>query len=274
LPGFLKGFISKLLYKSKAGEVRFKARKMVEDKADELVQKNKTAQNSQQDNFISTLINCQDKETGKPLLDKEIRDSSITFLIAGHETTKMTLSQFVYVTTQYPHVLTKMLEEIDRFFPNFTTPTDFEDLKTLEYTSMVINEVLRVYPPVPHFTRENDTELEIGGYRLPAHSRVFMPIYAIHMDPETWGEDVELFKPERWTKPPKDQLSFVPFGAGNRNCVGMRFALIEAKILIVRVFQRFRFELVAGKNKIPPVIEEGLITSRLKDPLLVNVLKR
>jgi len=196
-------------------------------------------------------------------------------LIAGHETTRHLLTMTIFMTTQYPHVLAKMLEEIDKFFPTSEDiPTDFEDLKNLEYTSMVINEVLRLYPPAQLFARENRIDIEIGGYQLPARTKVFIPIYAVHTDPNIWGDDVDLFKPERWLSPLKDQHSFLPFGAGNRSCVGNRFALIEAKILIVRIFQKFTFKLVEGKNQLPPVIEEGAATFRLRDGLFVDVIQR
>eukprot|EP01112_Ceratiomyxa_fruticulosa_P012939 TRINITY_DN3609_c0_g1_i3.p1 TRINITY_DN3609_c0_g1~~TRINITY_DN3609_c0_g1_i3.p1 ORF type:complete len:488 (+),score=67.30 TRINITY_DN3609_c0_g1_i3:415-1878(+) len=254
-------------------KVIFGSKKFLDEKAMNIIQKKRNEHDLKEDNFISSLIKCQDQETGNYLTDKEIRDSSQSFIIAGQHTTRTTMSLIIYITTQYPEVEAKMIQEIDTFFPDRTTPKDFEDLKKLEYTTMVVNEVLRLHAPAPLLMRESSCDIDVGGYKIPANTKLIVPICTIHTDPKIWGEDVKEFKPERWLNPPSDLLSFVPFGAGNRSCIGMRFALMEIKILLVRIFQRFSFKLDTNKTAQPLTFKEGLLFE-LETGVHVNVIER
>ena len=114
--------------------------------------------------------------------------------------------------------------------------------------SMIINESLRLYPPVIAVSRKAEREVRLGDLTVPSNLDFFIPIFAIHDDPEIWGDDAHLFKPERFSegvaKATKDNIAaFIPFGMGPRICVGFNFAITEAKIALAMILQRFAFTL-------------------------------
>jgi cytochrome P450 len=120
---------------------------------------------------------------------------------------------------------------------------------------MVLYEVLRLYPPITMLDRETYKELELGGVRYPAGVRLLLPIVTIHHDPALWGEDADEFKPARFAegvaKASKDAPAFFPFGWGPRVCIGQNFALLEAKIALSMILQRFEFQLSPSYTHAP-----------------------
>lgn len=114
--------------------------------------------------------------------------------------------------------------------------------------NMIVEESLRLYPPVPAIKRKVAKEVRLGEMTLPANMELYISPLAIHHDPRIWGDDVHMFKPDRFeggiAKATKNTpAAFLPFGFGPRTCVGLNFALVEAKIALVMILQRFRFKL-------------------------------
>eukprot|EP00026_Physarum_polycephalum_P004083 Phypoly_transcript_04100.p2 GENE.Phypoly_transcript_04100~~Phypoly_transcript_04100.p2 ORF type:complete len:168 (+),score=28.95 Phypoly_transcript_04100:1443-1946(+) len=132
-----------------------------------------------------------------------------------------------------------MIEEIDRVLQG-RVPTP-QDVKNLQYLEWVVEEALRVYCPAPILTREASQDCEILGKFIPAGSFLWIPIYTMHLDKELWGPDAAEFKPERHKNPPSNPQAFLGFGAGPRACIGIRFAMMEAKLLLARLYQKFTF---------------------------------
>ncbi|CAI0462445.1 unnamed protein product [Linum tenue] len=142
------------------------------------------------------------------------------------------------------------MEQVLELFGNNRTPT-LDGISRLTILSMVINESLRLYPPVFHITREVQREVKLGKLILPKEIEVYIPNLAVHHDPETWGEDAHLFKPERFadgiakasTAYSNSSAAFLPFGLGPRTCVGINFGITEEKIALSMILQRHRFRL-------------------------------
>lgn len=123
---------------------------------------------------------------------------------------------------------------------------------------MVLNESLRLYPPAIAVFREASNEMKLGNILIPRGTTLFLPILALHVNPDYWGNDAHVFNPLRFVdgvlKACKHPMAFLPFSTGPRNCVGQNFALMEAKIVLSMILQRFRFRLSPGYKHAPSVV--------------------
>ncbi|XP_060116515.1 cytochrome P450 3A24-like [Heteronotia binoei] len=178
----------------------------------------------------------------KALTDKEIITQATVFIFAGYETTSSSLNFLSYCLATHPDVQQRLQEEIDEALPGQATPT-YDAVLQMEYLDMVVNETLRLYPPGGRIERVCKKTVEINGVTIPEGTVIVIPAYVLHRDPEYWLEPDE-FRPERFSKENKefmDPYTFLPFGAGPRNCIGMRFALLSLKVAVVVLLQKFSF---------------------------------
>ncbi|KZT37966.1 cytochrome P450 monooxygenase CYP63 [Sistotremastrum suecicum HHB10207 ss-3] len=191
---------------------------------------------------------------------KIIRDELLNILLAGRDTTAALITFTVYALALHPHVLERAREEIVSKCPPGTVPS-FDDLKTFKYLRAVLNEVLRLYPPVPIILRASTsgataiprTTTADGTLRkpyfIPSKANVAFSSFLLHRRKDRWGQDAEEFDPDRWLDSRvehmvKNPFIFVPFNAGPRICIGQQFALNEASFFLVRLLQEYdSFEL-------------------------------
>ncbi|XP_015412832.1 PREDICTED: cytochrome P450 3A12 [Myotis davidii] len=196
--------------------------------------------------FLQLMINSQNsKETDshKAMTDLELVAQSIIFIFAGYETTSTSLSFFMYLMAIHPDVQQKLQEEIEVTFPNKATPT-YDALAQMEYLDMVMNESLRLFPIAGRIERVCKKDVEINGVFIPKGTVVMVPNFILHRDSTYWP-DPEEFRPERFNKKNQDSINpytYMPFGSGPRNCIGMRFAIMNMKLAIVRLLQNFSFK--------------------------------
>ncbi|XP_015282693.1 PREDICTED: cytochrome P450 3A29-like [Gekko japonicus] len=186
--------------------------------------------------------NSEEAHPYKALTDKEIIAQAIIFIFAGYETTSTTLSFLSYCLATHPDVQQRLQEEIDEALPDQATPT-YDAILQMEYLDMAVNETLRLFPPSPRILRVCKSTVEINGVTIPEGTVTVIPAYVLHRDPEYWPQPEE-FRPERFSKENKETLDpyiFLPFGAGPRNCIGMRFALLTLKLAVVVLLQRYTF---------------------------------
>ncbi|XP_070556746.1 cytochrome P450 3A24-like [Ptychodera flava] len=187
----------------------------------------------------------------KGFTNDEILGQALTFYLAGYETTSTMMSFLAYSMATNPDIQVKLCSEIDDVMADYDEP-NYDAVSKMPYLDMVVCETLRMYPPVIRFDRQCTENVTIAGIHIPKGMVVAIAIYTIHHNPEIYP-DPEKFIPERFTKEEKEKrhpYAWLPFGAGPRNCIGMRFALLEAKIGLVRIFQKFAFEPCA-ETEIP-----------------------
>ncbi|XP_070556770.1 cytochrome P450 3A8-like [Ptychodera flava] len=197
----------------------------------------------------------------KGFTNDELLAQSLLFFGAGYETTSTMMSFLAYSMATNPDVQDKLCAEIDDVMANYDEVT-YDAVSKMPYLDLVVCETLRMYPPGIRFDRECNEDVTIEGVHIPKGMIVAVPIYVIHHDPKIYPEPKK-FIPERFTKEEKEKrhpYAWLPFGAGPRNCIGMRFALLEAKIGLVRIFQRFTFEPCV-ETEIPPKLgKAGFLT--------------
>jgi cytochrome P450 len=196
--------------------------------------------------LLGLLLSAKDEETGEVMSDQQIRDEIVTFFIGGSETTKLGLTWTWYLLSQNTEVEERLHEEIDRVLAG-RTPT-MKDLPQLTYTKMVINEALRLYPPVWVTMRRTMQEDEIGGYHLPQNTFVIFSPYFLHRHPDFWDEP-ERFLPERFHPDQKENYTsaaYIPFGSGLHMCIGKNFASMQMMLVLVMIAQRYRLTLKPG----------------------------
>ncbi len=183
-------------------------------------------------------------EDGGRISAETLRDELITLFSAGHETTANTLTWTLFLLSQHPDVAERLRAELDTVLAG-RLPT-FEDLAKLPYLEMVIKESMRVRPPVWGLVvREALEDAQIGDYAIPKGGLIFVSPYATHRL-ERYFPDPERFDPERFTPEAEAALpkyAYIPFGGGPRVCIGNRFAMMEAQLVLATLFQRFEFEL-------------------------------
>jgi cytochrome P450 len=198
-----------------------------------------------------------------------MRDELVTILLAGHETTASTLSWAWYLLGSHPEAAAAMHAEAVQVLGD-RTPTH-EDLARLPYTTTVIQETMRLYPPVWGLTRISVAADVVGGFRVPAGADVMISPYTLHRHPGFWPEPNE-FRPERFATsatPVENRYAYIPFGAGPRVCVGSHLGMLEATLIAAMVARDFRFELIPGTRAVP----EAMLSLRVRGGLPVKVCR-
>jgi carlactone C-19 oxidase len=226
------------------------------------------------DSFIDLLRKARDPESGIRLDDEEVRDQLNLFVLAGYETTASTLAFTAFLLSQNPHVEAKLVEEINRLAPDKEKRLTFRDLAEFTYTSNVVNEALRLYPPGAMLSREANRDVCIGGshtelddsdgkqYQLRKGTWVVIPVYSIHRDERFW-ENPEVFDPDRFLPERSEgrpKYAHLPFGLGPRNCIGQRFALEEAKLAVIALYREYTFKL-HSHTEVPLKLKAGITLS-------------
>lgn len=210
------------------------------------------------EDLLSMLLMARDEETGEGMSNQQVRDEVMTLLLAGHETTAVALIWTWYLLSQHPDVEQRLHAELDSVLGGKTPTVD--RLNDLPYTRRVIQEAMRLYPPAFGITRHTIADDEIGGYRVPANSIIFMSPHLTHRHPAIWEEperfDPERFSPERSTGRPR--FAYFPFGGGPRLCIGSNFAMLEAQLVLATIAQHYSLRLVPGH----PVEPQVSVTTR------------
>jgi cytochrome P450 len=189
-----------------------------------------------------------------PLSDRQVRDEVMTLMLAGHETTALALTWAFVLLDRSPAVRERLEAELAEVLGG-RLPT-VADIPGLPYTTAVVNEVLRLYPPAYVTGREALRETRLGGVRLPKRHVVLTSMVVIHRDPRFFPEP-DSFRPERWLDGLEKRLprgAYIPFGLGGRKCIGASFAMLEATLLLATIAPRWRFGLEISEIGVQPAV--------------------
>jgi cytochrome P450 len=197
------------------------------------------ASKTDEGDLLSMLLQAQDEADGGTMTDGQLRDEVMTLFLAGHETSALTLSWAWLLLAQHPEAEQRFHEELDSVLQG-RRPT-VEDFPKLRFTEMIAKESMRLYPPAFGVGREAIEDCEIGGFRVPAKSQVFVFQWATQRDPRFFA-DPDRFQPKRWDGEDQNlpRYAYFPFGGGPRICIGNYFAMIEIVLLLATIGQRFR----------------------------------
>ena len=220
--------------------------------------------------FMAMLLDMVDDETGEGMTDEQLRDEVTTLFLAGYETTSIALSWAWDLLTHHPDVMDKLQAEVDAALGD-RLPT-FADLMKLPYSRMIIQETLRIRPAAWQLPRTAVEDDEIDGYQIPAGTTITGLIYMCHFHPAEW-DNPDVFDPERFRSEKSEKrhkFAYMPFGAGQRKCIGMDFALLEAQLALAMVAQRYKLTK-ATENMAEPQLSTTL---RPKGGVIVKLEKR
>ena len=220
--------------------------------------------------YVAMLMAARDKETGEPMGARELIDEIMTLIVAGHETTASGLNWSWYLLSQHPEAEARLHAELDAA-PELAAPT-LAETEALAYTSQVVNEALRLYPPGWLLSRRTIGADVLGGFEVPAGTNVLLPLYLLHRHPRYWKEP-DRFWPERFApehEAERPRFAYMPFAAGPRHCIGETFALYEMLMHLYKVARRYRLVHVPDR----PLELEAQINLRTRYPLRVRLEAR
>ncbi|CAN7937496.1 unnamed protein product, partial [Ixodes hexagonus] len=181
----------------------------------------------------------------KALTEDEAMAQCVLFFLAGHDTTSSVISFVAYMLALHPEVQSKLQKEVDECFAKHGTAPSLDAISKLPYLHGVVSETLRMFPPGVRIERSASQDYVLGdtGIKVPKGCVVVVPIYAMHYDPENF-RDPFTFDPERFSEENVDSIrpyTYLPFGAGPRNCIGMRFAIQAVKLCVLHSVHNVEF---------------------------------
>lgn len=249
-------------------QVRFRrARRELQSIVDQLVARR--GDTTDRDDVLSRLIVSTAAEADRRVGRTRLRDELVTLLLAGHETTASTLSWTLHLLDRHPDVREKLRAEAVEVLGD--QPPGVADLPKLRYTTMVLEEVMRMFPPVWLLPRKALADDTVGGYHVPAGADVVVSPFTLHRHPKFWPSP-ESFRPERFDPArPADRprYAYIPFGAGPRFCVGNHLGMMEATLVIAMLVRDLRLSTVPGYEVTP----EPMLSLRVRGGLPMTVHK-
>ena len=216
-----------------------------------LLQARKSGRLPGADDLLQRLIAARDPETGAAMDDEQLVDNLLTFYIAGHETTAKALLWALYLLAREPEWQSRLRDEVASVVG--AGPVEAHHVERLPLVEQVVKETLRLYPPAPMMGRQSVAAATLGEHAIVPGMNIQIPIYVVHRHRARWERpdafDPERFAPEREKAIPRYQ--YMPFGAGPRVCIGMSFALLEAKTILATLAREARFAPVPGHEPRP-----------------------
>jgi len=231
---------------------------VVNDTLNMLISRTKKLVEESDEEFVDEYLNKGDPSilrflitSGDDVTSKQLRDDLMTLLIAGHETTAAVLTWTTYLLATHPEIKARVQEEVDRVCGD-RAPT-VADMMELKFTTRVINESMRLYPQPPVLIRRALEAVTLDGYKIEPGTDFFISVWNLHRNPRLWPEP-DRFNPDRFPIDQKmpnevtENFAYLPFGGGQRKCVGDQFALFESIVTLAMLSRRFDYELDPSKH--------------------------
>lgn len=194
-------------------------------------------------------------EEGESLSEEQVRDETLTLMLAGFETTANALAWTWWLLDENPEVAARLRQEVDQVLGG--ADATYDDLTRLPYATAVVAETLRLRPPAWMLEREAKEPIELGGFAVRRGTTLLVSPWILHRDPRSWGPDAEAYRPERWlaadgsfdhAAPGQPKGAYMPFGAGSRICIGESFAWAEAVLVLATLVRRWAPATVPGQD--------------------------
>ncbi|MBX7198666.1 MAG: cytochrome P450 [Rhodospirillaceae bacterium] len=256
-------------YREAAGTLDSIVNRIIRDRRAEGARKD-GAVGTSQDDLLGVLIDARDADTDEGMSDKQLRDEVLTLLLSGHETTAVMLGWAFLMLSQRPEILERMRDEADLALAG-RDPVG-EDIRNLDYTKRVVQEVARLKPPIWWVARTAISDDTICGENIKAGTTVLISQFLVHRNPSVW-EDPERFDPDRFEAERvvnRSKFAYLPFGAGPRVCVASAFATMEMQFLLAMMLRRFDVQITSSLD--PEM--SNLITLRPKYDIMARVTPR
>ncbi|MCY4489140.1 MAG: cytochrome P450 [Deltaproteobacteria bacterium] len=222
------------------------------------------------DDLLDRMIHALDEGTGKGMDEKQLRDEVVTLMLAGHETSANALAWTLYLLSTRPDVEERLVESLAATLNG--APATADDLPRIPYLKQVVQESMRLYPPVWSYSRRAEQQEEFNGRLLPAGAYVAVVPYSLHRHPEFWP-DPERFDPERFDRNATEghhPFSYLPFAAGPRTCIGAAMAMLETQLVLAQILQRFNVHMVPGH----PIETTAKVTLRPRYGMVATLNRR
>jgi cytochrome P450 len=235
----------------------FRSTRRIQRTLDDIIDTYRKRADGEGTSFIGQLLGARDDETGEPLSTEAVRNEAIVIFMAGHETTANTLAFAWFLVSQAPDVEARLHEELERVLGG-RAPT-LADVPNLVFTRAIVEETLRLYPPIPILARQAMEDDVIEGHRIPRDSLLLVVPWLLHRKKGLWSRP-DHFVPERFlpgASGAPSKWAYVPFSIGPRICAGLAFGLTEAIICLATLAQRFTLELEPG-HVVAPVCQVSL----------------
>ncbi|MCI4669832.1 MAG: cytochrome P450 [Bacteroidia bacterium] len=230
---------------------KLKSKEEIRDKEWSVIQKyiqERRKNPGEYNDFLQMLMDIRYEDTGEGITDKQLVDEINILFIAGHETSATGLAWAWYLLGKHPEVLEKVRQEVDQVIDG--NEISYEDLSKLTYTQQVLEETIRLYPPIWGTNRVAVDDDEFKGIKIKKGTICGIYTYGIHPSEKLW-EDPEAFNPDRFSRENKKgrhTFAYIPFGGGPRFCIGRQFALMEMKMVLAKMIKRYDFELLSGQK--------------------------
>ncbi|EAT32530.1 AAEL015361-PA [Aedes aegypti] len=279
-------FIEPIYKLSKAYKIHDEARRICNEFTHRIVSKRRFEIQSlgedfqQKDEYIKQHLNALDqiitmkRPDGTGFSDPEVNEHLYTLIGAGTDTSALTVAYTCLYLAMYPEVQEKVLTEINQVFYSPEVEVNIENLKQLEYTEMVIKEILRLFPAGPLGARQTMSAIELDGIRIPKDQIIIFSMFTLHRRKDIWGPDPEQFDPERFRPEAieaRHPFAYLPFSGGLRNCIGHRYAMNVMRIILLRIMQKFEIQTNMKPTDLKLKFE---VTLKLDGPHRVWLVRR